>query len=86
MLEAAIVLQLAIGERIEAFIIAALLAFNVALGVFQEGRANAALAALKSKLALKAFVKRDSQWAKILAAELVPGDVVKLDFGRHCPS
>jgi H+-transporting ATPase len=86
MLEAAIVLQLAIGERIEAFIIAALLAFNVALGVFQEGRANAALAALKSKLALKAFVKRDGQWTEIPAAELVPGDVVKLALGGIVPA
>ena len=85
MLEAAIVLQLAIGERIEAFIIAALLAFNVALGVFQEGRANAALAALKSKLALKAFVKRDGQWTEIPAADLVPGDVVKLALGGIVP-
>ena len=65
MLEAAIILQLAIGEHVEALIIAALLIFNVALGVFQEGRANAALAALKSKLALKAFVKRDGQWIEI---------------------
>lgn len=49
LLEAAIILQLAIGERIEALIIAALLAFNVALGMLQEGRADAALAALKSE-------------------------------------
>src|SRR5579883_1700713 len=86
MLEAAIVLQLAIGERIEAFIIAALLGFNVALGVFQEGRASAALAALKAKLALKAFVKRDGQWVVIPAAELVPGDVVKLALGGIVPA
>ena len=73
MLEAAIILQLAIGEHVEALIIAALLIFNIALGLFQEGRANAALAALKSKLALKALVKRDGQWIEILAAGLVPG-------------
>ena len=71
MLEALIVLQLAIGERVEALIIAALLIFNVALGVFQEGRANAALAALKSKLSLKAFVERDGQWIETPAAGLV---------------
>ena len=62
MLEAAIVLQLAIGERLEAVVIAVVLVFNVALGVFQEGRAGAALAALKSKLALKAFVRPDGRW------------------------
>jgi H+-transporting ATPase len=86
MLEAAIVLQLAIGERVEAFIIAALLIFNVALGIFQEGRANGALAALKSKLALKAFVKRDRQWIEAPAAGLVPGDVVRIALGSIVPA
>ncbi|MGP0095359.1 MAG: HAD-IC family P-type ATPase [Xanthobacteraceae bacterium] len=86
MLEAAIILQLSIGERVEALIIAALLIFNVALGVFQEGRANAALAALKSRLALKAFVKRDGQWIEAPAAGLVPGDVVRLALGGVVPA
>ena len=86
MLEAAIILQLAIGERVEALIIALLLVFNVALGVFQEGRANAALAALKSKLALKALVKRDDKWIDAAAADLVPGDVVKLSLGGIVPA
>src|SRR5579863_2953719 len=57
MLEATIVLQLAIGERIEALMIATLLVVNVALGVFQESRANAALALLKERLALKVRVR-----------------------------
>ena len=86
MLEVAIVLQLAIGERMEAFIIALLLIFNVALGVFQEGRAGEALAALKSKLALNAFVKRDGKWIEIQAASLVPGDVVRLALGGVVPA
>lgn len=86
MLEAAVILQLAIGERVEALIIAALLVFNVALGVLQEGRANAALAALKSKLALKALVKRDDKWIDLLAVDLVPGDVVKLSLGGIVPA
>jgi H+-transporting ATPase len=84
--EAAIILQLAIGERLEAFIIAVLLIFNVALGVFQAGRAGEALAALKSKLALKAFVKRDGQWIEVPAATLVPGDVVRLALGCVVPA
>ncbi len=86
MLEASIVLQLSIGENLEALIIGALLIFNVALGVFQEGRANAALAALKSKLALRAFVKRDGQWIEAPAAGLVPGDVVRLTLGGIVPA
>ena len=86
MLEAAIILQLAIGERVEPLIIGLLLAMNVALGVIQEGRAGEALAALKSKLALSAFVRRDGQWIEIPAAALVPGDVVRLALGGVVPA
>ena len=60
--------------------------FNVALGVFHEGRAGEALAALKSKLALKASVKRDGQWIDIPAAGLVPGDIVRLALGGVVPA
>src|ERR1700685_1554489 len=59
MLEAAVVLEIALGKYVEAAIIAVLLAFNAALGYVQEGRAQATLAALKSRLALNASVKRD---------------------------
>jgi len=81
MLEAAIVLELVLGKYVEAAIIAALLIFNAALGLFQESRAQATLAALKSRLALNAAVRRDGAWRTIPAAELVPGDVVKLSLG-----
>ena len=81
MLEAAIVLELVLGKHIEAAIITVLLVFNAVLGYFQEGRAQATLAALKSRLALTASVRRDNAWTTVLAEGLVPGDVVKLSLG-----
>lgn len=81
MLEAAIVLQIVLGERVEAAVIALLLVFNAALGFFQEGRAQATLAALKSRLALTVPVRRDGAWKTLPAADLVPGDLVKLSLG-----
>jgi H+-transporting ATPase len=81
MLEAAVILQLVLHEYIEAGVIGGLLVFNAALGFFQEGRAQATLAALKSRLALTASVRRDGAWKNIPAAELVPGDAVKLSAG-----
>jgi H+-transporting ATPase len=81
MLEAAIVLEIALGKYVEAAIIAALLAFNAVLGFFQEGRAQATLAALKARLALNAAVRRDNAWATVPATGLVPGDLVKLSVG-----
>ncbi len=81
MLEAAIVLELVLGKYVEAAIIAVLLVFNAALGLIQESRAEATLAALKSRLALNASVRRDGAWKIVAAAELVPGDLVKLSLG-----
>ena len=67
MLEAAIVLEIVLGKYVEAAIIAALLAFNAVLGFFQKGRAQATLAALKSRLTLNAAVRRDNVWVTVPA-------------------
>jgi H+-transporting ATPase len=81
MLEAAIVLELVLGKYVEAGIIAALLFFNAALGFFQEGRAQATLAALKKRLAMTASILRDGVWKNHPASDLVPGDIIKLSLG-----
>jgi H+-transporting ATPase len=81
MLEAAIILEIALGKYVEGSIIAVLLILNAALGFFQEGRAQATIAVLKSRLALNASVRRNNIWSTISATELVPGDVVKLSLG-----
>jgi len=86
MLEAAIVLQLALGEYAEAAAVGFLLVFNAGLGFFQEGRAQATLDALKSRLPLNAAVRRDGVWKTLSAAELVEGDVAKLSLGSVVPA
>src|ERR1700678_838689 len=86
LLEASIVLQVLLHKYFEAAIIAGLLIFNAALGYFQEGRAQATLAALKSRLALNASVRRDGKWTTVAAAGLVRGDLVKLSLGEVVPA
>src|SRR5450755_442990 len=86
MLEAAVLLQLALGEYVEASAVAFLLVFNAGLGFFQEGRAQATLKALKSRLAVTASARRDGVWKTLAAAELVQGDVVKLSLGAVVPA
>jgi H+-transporting ATPase len=81
LLEASIVLELVLHKYYEAAVIATLLVFNAALAYFQESRAQATLAALKSRLALNASVQRDGAWKTVPAAELVCGDLVKLSLG-----
>ncbi|MBS0232209.1 MAG: HAD-IC family P-type ATPase [Proteobacteria bacterium] len=86
MLEATIALQLLIGERIEALMIVALLLMNVALGVFQETRANATLELLKQRLAPSVRVRRDGDWIQVPAVDLVPGDIVQVSLGGIVPA
>jgi hypothetical protein len=86
MLEATIALQIAIGERLEALMIAMLLILSVGLSVFQENRANAAVALLKERLALTARVRRDGAWLEVPAANLVPGGIVQASLGSVVPA
>jgi H+-transporting ATPase len=81
LLEVSIVLEIVLHKEYEAAVIAALLFFNAGLAYFQESRAQATLAALKSRLALNASVQRDGTWKTMPAAELVCGDLVKLSLG-----
>ncbi len=81
LLEVAIVLQLGLGEYIEAAVVGFLLVFNAGIGFFHESRAQSTIAALKSRLALNASVLRDGAWSIVPAVNLVPGDVVKLSLG-----
>src|ERR1700728_4774420 len=86
LLEASIVLEVVLHKYFEASIIAGLLVFNAALAYFQEGRAQATLKALNSRLALNASVERDGVWKTVPAAELVRGDLVKLSLGGVVPA
>jgi H+-transporting ATPase len=86
MLEAALILQLGIGAYLEAGVLGALLLFNATLGMMQQGRAGAALALLKNKLAPTALALRDGKWQRLAASELVPGDVIRLPLGALVPA
>ncbi|MFZ5543111.1 MAG: cation-transporting P-type ATPase [Pseudomonadota bacterium] len=61
MLEAVIVLQLALGRQIEAAVITALLVFNALAAQWQERRARDALALLRQRLQVTARVLRDDR-------------------------
>ena len=86
MLEAAVLLQALIGEYLEAAVIAGLLVFNALLSFVQGARAEAALSALKTRLALTGSVRRDGAWLVLPAREIVPGDLVKLSLGAIVPA
>ena len=86
LLEAATILQLGLGQYVEASVVGGLLLFNATLGFIQEGRAGAALAALKQRLAPTALVRRDGEWIRLPASKLVPGDAIRLALGALVPA
>ena len=59
---------------------------NAVLGLNQEGKAAAAVAALAKMMIVKARVRRDGALAQIPAEELVPGDVVAIEAGDVVPA
>ncbi len=86
LLEATIVIQLFLGETLEAAVIGGLLVLNATLSLLQEGRAQKALALLRQQLRVTARVHRDGAWATLPAEELVQGDVVHLRQGTIVPA
>jgi P-type Ca2+ transporter type 2C len=59
---------------------------NAVLGLNQEGKAAAAVAALAKMMIVKARVRRDGALAQVPAEQLVPGDVVAIEAGDVVPA
>ena len=74
------------GELFEPALILVIVLLNAAMGVYQEGKAEKALDALKNMSAPHARVIRDGKESVIDAAELVPGDIIKLEAGDFIPA
>ena len=60
--------------------------FNAVLGLQQEGKAAAAVAALQKMMIVKARVRRDGTLVELAAQELVPGDIVAIEAGDLVPA
>jgi Ca2+-transporting ATPase len=85
-LVAAAVVSGLVGDFADTVAIAAIVVLNGVIGFVQEYRAERAIAALRQLAALRAHVVRDGNAAMIPAAELVPGDVVRIEAGNAVPA
>ncbi|TWU21437.1 Calcium-transporting ATPase 1 [Novipirellula galeiformis] len=86
MIEVAAVLSALVQHWADFAIILTLLIVNAIVGFWEEFQAGNAIAALKSRLALNARVKRDGKWTSMPARKLVPGDVVRVRLGDIVPA
>ena len=83
---ASALLSVSLGHVVDAAVILAVVGLNAAIGFFQEGRAEAALEAIRGMSATRASVRRAGRRETIAADQLVPGDVVLLEAGDRVPA
>ena len=70
----------------DVIIILIVVIINAVLGVFQESKAEAAIAALQEIAAATSKVMRDGKMVILKSEDLVPGDVVILEAGDAVPA
>ena len=83
---AAAIVTAALGHWIDTGVILAVVLVNAIIGFVQEGRAETAMAAIRSMLSPHASVLRDGRRIDIDAQALVPGDIVLLEPGDKVPA
>lgn len=77
---------LALGEYIDAAVIAAVLILNAVIGFTQERRAEGAVRALQGLVVARARVVREGHEIEIDGREIVPGDIVVIESGSRIPA
>ena len=86
LLVAAVVNQVVTQEWGTTLVLLFLTVFNAVLGLNQESKAEASLAALEKMMKNIARVRRDGQAIEVDAEQLVPGDVVLMEAGNRVPA
>ncbi len=82
----AALLYLVLGELREGLFLAAMVLVTVGLTLYQEGKAERALEALRDLSSPRALVIRDGQRRMVDSRELVPGDLIVLQEGDRVPA
>src|SRR4029078_6252890 len=75
-------ISVALGEIINASIIALMVFLSAALNFIQTYRSQRAVERIRKEVAPTASVLRDGNWVDIPRRELVPGDVIRLAAGH----
>jgi Ca2+-transporting ATPase len=75
-----------LGQFRDGSILIIIVVANAAIGFYQELKSENILASLKSLVVNKCNVIRNGKIIEILASDLVPGDIVKLNEGEGIPA
>lgn len=80
------IVSFAVGERLDATIIIAIVVVNAFLSIYQEGKAEEAIEALQKMSSPKAKIIRDNETIEVDSTTLVPGDIIVLETGDIVPA
>jgi Ca2+-transporting ATPase len=83
---AALISFFIVREGGTALLLLGLTVLNAALGLNQEGKAEASVAALQKMMIVQSRVRRDGKLEVVPAEDLVPGDIVALEAGDRVPA
>ncbi|HRY47619.1 MAG TPA: HAD-IC family P-type ATPase [Candidatus Paceibacterota bacterium] len=86
LLAAAFVTGVLLHEVVDTCVILGVVILNVIIGFIQEGKAEAAIEALKKMIVAESTVLRDGRKQVIPTREVVPGDIVLLEGGNRVPA
>ncbi|OGZ07259.1 MAG: hypothetical protein A3D65_01870 [Candidatus Lloydbacteria bacterium RIFCSPHIGHO2_02_FULL_50_13] len=75
-----------LGEYVDSTVIFLALIINIAISLYQEGRADHAFLRLRDAQEKFAVVVRDGEKKQIAADEIVPGDILVLEVGMSVPA
>lgn len=80
------IISIAVDKGDDAIVILAIVIVNAFLGIYQEGKAEKALDALKKMSSPTAKAIRNGHLEVVPASDLVPGDIVSLEAGDIIPA
>ena len=74
------------GQVPTGIVLILLTVFNAFMGVNQEGKAEASVAALQKMMVVQAKVRRGGEVVQVPMEDLVPGDIVNIEAGDLVPA
>jgi Ca2+-transporting ATPase len=83
---AAVVSIIALQDVTTGLVVLGITVINALMGVHQEGKAAASVAALRQMLIITARARRRGEVVEFPAEELVPGDIVSFEAGDKVPA
>ncbi|MGD0201783.1 MAG: HAD-IC family P-type ATPase, partial [Bryobacteraceae bacterium] len=83
---AASAVSIVLGDPVGGVIIIAIVLLSVLLNFFMEFQARHAVEAIRKQVATTAAVVRDGREQELPVAELVPGDIIRLNAGDLVPA